>query len=149
MKLPAGATGFHGPSDDGASLRAFTGICHQAARAIGGAVTEVTPAGVTPSFHTVHIAQRGRRIAVLRHSTLPLVAIAHPRVAADTVLAFVDHPDLAAAIAQASDLQILTAERLHVPLSAIDIGALHPHELEQIAYWQPHTIGELLFNFWD
>jgi hypothetical protein len=64
-------------------------------------------------------------------------------------LTFVDHPDLAAALTDGSNLQVLTAEQLNAPLSPADLADLGPAERKQIAYWQPNTIGELLFNFWD
>jgi hypothetical protein len=54
MTLPRGATGFDAPVDDPvADLRTFTGYCHHAARVVGGAVTGVTPAGLTSNFHAV------------------------------------------------------------------------------------------------
>jgi hypothetical protein len=150
MKLPAGATGFDSPSGNtGTDLAPFSTACHQAARAIGGTVADVIPAGVTPNFHTVEIAQPGSHTAVLRHTTLPFVALAEPRLPGDATLTFIDRPHLAAVIQTGSDLQVLTTEQLHAPISTADLTGLGPHEHDQIAYWQPHTIGELLFNFWD
>ena len=51
-------------SADEADVRAFTAACHHAARATGGTVTSVIPAGPTPNFHTIEISrthQPGRR----------------------------------------------------------------------------------------
>ncbi len=48
-----------------------------------------------------------------------------------------------------SDLRVLTTAELHTPLRQVDLRALGPAEHRQIAYWQPGTVGELLFNFWD
>jgi hypothetical protein len=31
----------------------------------------------------------------------------------------------------------------------VDLSALTAPELEQIAFWKPQTVGELLFNYWD
>lgn len=28
-------------------------------------------------------------------------------------------------------------------------GELSPEELEQIRYWNPQTVGEIIFNIWD
>ena len=28
-------------------------------------------------------------------------------------------------------------------------GELSPEELEQIYYWNPQTVGEIVFNTWD
>jgi hypothetical protein len=149
MKLPAGATGFDTPAIDEADVRAFTAACHHAARTTGGAVTLVIPAGQTPNFHTVEISHASQRVAVLRHAALPLATFTEPRAEADTTLRFIDHPDLAAAITDVSDLQILTAAQLNAPLSRADLDDLSPAECSQIAHWQPNSIGDLLFNFWD
>jgi len=149
MKLPPGATGFNPPPGDHADPRAFTAICHHAAHAIDATVTGVTPAGVTPNFHTVVIADNQHHIAVLRHTTLPFIAFARPHVKGDVTITYVDHPGLANAITNLTDAQILTADQLQTPLTQVDLSALDPHEHDQIGYWKPTTLGELLFNFWD
>ncbi|RGC70869.1 hypothetical protein C5N14_00005 [Micromonospora sp. MW-13] len=147
MKLPPGATGFNPPPGDQADLRAFTAICHQAARTVDATVTGVTPADVTPNFHTIDITHPEHHITVLRHTALPFIAFAHPRD--DLTITFVDHPDLAAAIISLTDTQVLTVDQLRTPLSQVDLSALAPGEHDQISYWKPTTVGELLFNFWD
>ncbi|RAN91985.1 hypothetical protein GAR05_06549 [Micromonospora saelicesensis] len=149
MKLPPGATGFNLPHDVQADLEAFTAVCHHAARAIDAAVTGVTPADVTPNFHTVDITDAQHHIAVLRHTTLPIIAFARPHTNDDVTTTFVNHTDLAAALTNLTDAQPLTAEQLQIPLSQVDLSALSPHEHDQVNYWKPTTVGELLFNFWD
>ncbi|MFF5054009.1 hypothetical protein ACFY1S_12590 [Micromonospora sp. NPDC000663] len=149
MKLPPGATGFNRPPGTHADLRVFTAVCHHAARAIDATVTGVTPAGVTPNFHTVDIADAPHHIAVLRHITLPFVAFARPHAIGDVTVTFVDHPDLADAINALTRVQALTVDQLQTPLTQVDLGALDPSEHDQISYWRPTTLGELLFNFWD
>ncbi|MET8835425.1 hypothetical protein ABZV78_16110 [Micromonospora sp. NPDC004540] len=148
MRLPPSATGF-GAGLPGADLPAFLAVCHHAARRVGGTVTRATPAGVTPSFHTVLIDHPGGPITALGHATVPMVAFAQPLPAGDTKLAFLDHPDLAVAVGEVSDLRVLTVEALRTPLSAVDLAALRAEEHRQIRYWRPETVGELLFNFWD
>jgi hypothetical protein len=149
MKLPAGATGFDIPAAGHAEVRAFTAACHHAARAIGGVVTRVTPAGPTPNFHTIEISHGKQRVAVLRHAALSLAAFTDPRGQGDMTLTFVDHSDLAAAITDVFNIQFLTAGQLNAPLSRADLDDLSPAEHKQIAYWQPNTVGDVLFNFWD
>lgn len=149
MKLPPGATGFNPRPGHQADLDVFTAVCHHAARAIDATLTGVTPAGVTPSFHAVDITHAQHHIAVLRHVTLPLIVFVRPRTSGDVTVTFIDQPDLAAAITNLTDAQILTAEQLRTPLSQVDLSALDPAEHDQIGYWKPATVGELLFNFWD
>ncbi|MBF5032143.1 MULTISPECIES: hypothetical protein [unclassified Micromonospora] len=148
MRLPPGATGFHAPGGR-ADVRAFTAVCHHAARALGATIAGVTPAGVTPSFHTVGIAAARHHVAVLRHVTVPFIAFARPRAVGDATVTFVDHPGLAPVLATLSDARVLTADQLGIPLSQADLSALDRAEHDQIGYWTPATVGELLFNFWD
>ena len=148
MRLPPGATGFHTPGGQ-ADVRAFTAVCHHAARALGATVTGVTPAGVTPSFHTVDIAAARHHVAVLRHVTVPFIAFARPRAGDDATVTFVDHPGLAAVLDTLTDARVLTADQLGIPLSQADLSALDRAEHDQIGYWTSATVGELLFNFWD
>lgn len=149
MKLQPGATGFHAPPGDQADLGAFTAVCHHAARAVGATVTGVTPAGVTPSFHRADIADARQHVAVLRHAALPVIAFARPLADGDVTPTFVDRPALAAAVTGLTDARVLTVAQLRTPLSQVDLSALDPAERDQIGYWKPATVGELLFNFWD
>lgn len=86
---------------------------------------------------------------MLRHTTLPFIAFARPHANGDVMLTFVDHPGLAVALTNLTDAQALTAEQLQTSLSQVDLSAFSQHEHNQITYWRPTTIGELLFNFWD
>ena len=141
--LPRGATGFDAAEvDAGALLRMFGSVCHQAVRAVGGTVLGVTPAGVTPSFHRAEVRHQHRDLAVLRHVALPFVAFTDAE-------SFLDHPDLAAAITSVSELRVLTRADLETPLSRVDLSGLGSAEHDQIAYWQPGTVGDLVFNDWD
>ncbi|WP_328849014.1 hypothetical protein [Micromonospora zamorensis] len=149
MKLLAGATGFNPPPGAPADLKTFTAVCHHAARSIDATVTGVMPAGVAPNFYRVDIAHAQHHIAVLRHTTLPFIAFARPQADGDVMVTFVDHPDLAAALTNLTDAEALTAEQLQTSLSQVDLSALSPHEHDQVNYWKPTTVGELLFNFWD
>ena len=143
LTLPRGATGFDAAEvDAGALLRTFASFCHQAARAVSGTVLGVTSAGVTPSFHKAEVRVQHRDVAVLRHVVLPFVAFRDAE-------GFVDHPGLAAAITSVSELRILTRGELETPLSRVDLSGLGREEHDQIAYWQPGTVGDLLFNDWD
>lgn len=148
MRLPPGATGFDAPGGR-TDVGAFTAVCHHAARAVGATVTGFTPAGVTPSFHAAGIAHARHHVTVLRHVTVPFIAFARPLADGDINLTFVEHPEFAAALAGLTDTRILTADQLQVPLSQADLSALDRAEHDQIGYWKPATVGDVLFNYWD
>lgn len=45
--------------------------------------------------------------------------------------------------------QLLSPSLLERSIDVVLLDALAPAEQEQLRYWQPNTIGEILFNFWD
>ncbi len=132
MRLPPGATGF---TPSRAGKKPFTAACHQADRALGDTVG--LP-GLTPNY-AIHTFTR-RRTSVWRHGVLPWLAFARDDH-------FVDDPELAAALGDG--WRFLTVAELDTDLSRADLSALHEDELAQVRYWQPLTVGDLLFHDWD
>lgn len=151
MKLPAGATGFTRPGQAvHYDARPFLTACHDAARRTGGTITTSQEPGVTPNFHAVVIAYGHERLAVLRHALLPLAAFAQaPRDHVALPPAFIDHPRLAQIIGESTGCPVLSTAELRQPLKPADLSQLTTAEHEQIRYWKPATVGELLFNYWD
>jgi len=46
--------------------------------------------------------------------------------------------------------RVLNTDELNIPLSIESISnTLDKVEIEQIDYWRPKTIGEVIFNYWD
>ena len=43
----------------------------------------------------------------------------------------------------------LSAEELAAPLLKADISHLSSDQIQDISYWKPANVNELLFNFWD
>ncbi len=132
-------------------LRTFRRICSDAARRTGGDLREFRIAtGVTPSFHQAVIGYADRAVAVAGLRELPLLAIAAPRVIDPDrdagPLTFVDHPGLAAALAEAPGWTVLTTARLDGPFHAAEWPGVSTAD---IRYWQPGSLGEALFNYWD
>jgi hypothetical protein len=52
-------------------------------------------------------------------------------------------------IADALGPRVLTTAELDLPIDRFDLTALGRAERAQIRYWQPATVGDLLFNEWD
>jgi hypothetical protein len=151
MRLPPGTTGFDAPPGtmSDVALRAAMSACYDAARRTSGRVAGVAEPGETPSFHTVLMAYRAARVAVLVHATVPLVAVAAPITAPGTKITFITRPDLAAALTARPALWVLTTEELNTPIEDVDLSALSDKEHALIAQWKPQTVGELAFNYWD
>lgn len=133
--------------------KAFRRVCYEAARRTGGDLTEFRISGhVTPNFHQGIVAYADRTVAVVCVRDAPLLAIAVPRVIEFTParesgpLTFLDLPDLAAALTDAAGFRLLTAAELNGPIDTVKWPRISRTDMR---YWQPQTLGEGLFNYWD
>jgi hypothetical protein len=157
QRLPLGATGFwdyRDPPLPVTDLKTFQRVCYEAARHLGGKVIEITPHGDISSYgitnyHRATISSTRRRLAVLCHGHLPLLAIAAAPAENTLVVDFIDDPSASAALASQSSFRLLARDELDTPLALTDLSGLSRAELKQIAYRKPYTVGELLFNHWD
>jgi hypothetical protein len=134
-------------------LKALRRVCLQAALQTDGQVAEFRISNdPTPNFHQGIIAYQDRTVAVVCVRDTPLLAIAVPRVIefAPTrecgPLTFVDLPDLVAALAEAPDFRLLSAPELDGPVDTVKWPRIG---LRDLCYWQPRSLGEALFNYWD
>jgi hypothetical protein len=148
-------------------FKAFRRTCYEAARRTGGELTEFRISDEpTPNFHQAIIAYPERNVAVACVRDTPLLALAVPRVIEFTParevgpLTFVDLPDLAAAVEAASPpgtpptspgcsgpgFRLLTATELDGPIDIAKWPQISRHDMR---HWQPQTLGEGLFNYWD
>lgn len=113
---------------------------------------EVCPLLTSPGDCTGHTPRLGyeyERVAVLRHALLNLVAFVElPRDHVEPPLAFIDRLRLAQILSE-TGFQVLTTAELSQPITSADLSGLTAQEHEQVRYWKPATVGELLFNYWD
>ncbi|MDO0910981.1 hypothetical protein QQM39_08965 [Streptomyces sp. DT2A-34] len=152
IRVARGATGFWWHGDDPlpqVDVGAFRAACHAVARSIRATVGEVTPAGVTPSFHTVLITAPGIRSTVLCHEVLSVVACAASPPQVGAPLTYFTAPPAWADAFELGGFRLLDVGELSTPLAAADTSELAEAELEQVRYWRPSTVGELMFNWWD
>jgi hypothetical protein len=103
---------------------AFRTACHAVARSIRATVGDVTPAGVTPSFHTVLITAPGIRSTVLCHAVLPVVAFVASPPQAGVPLADFTSPPAWADTFEMDGFRLLDVEELSMPLAAADTSEL-------------------------
>ena len=147
MILPRGITGFGSINTvpplflDG---KAFCRMCHALARENGGAVTEVDTDTAIRNFYSAKVSRYGQSVFLLQNIHYPYAAFAQR----DTSDGFIW-------ISQPEWLQLPEGSvRFLSPSELIrdwhDLcGELSPEELEQIHYWNPQTVGEIVFNTWD
>jgi hypothetical protein len=161
--IRAGVTGFGKgplPPPITANLKEFRVLCYTAAR-----VTDATILGFDPSpFKTIRnfvfaLLQFSKTpgapsVFLLLNQHAPLLAFASVH---DQTLhlpygpfTFIDVPELIATFEHS--YSVLKKEELELPWiwSRQELASsLPPGEIEQIKFWKPQTVGEVLFNFWD
>lgn len=159
LVLPRGVTGFlgrRGEERGTVDLKAFKQACFATARSVRAKVAEVRGAGSDGMARSCHHARlrldQGPTpaILVLCNAHAPLVAFADPahHVAASPV--FVDARNLAERLGQvAVDFRMLSVADLEQPVRPNAIAELNDAELQQVRYWRPSRIGDVVFNHWD
>jgi len=150
--LPKGLTGFDALELDGVSVERFTTICQTAAKRVDGNLIQVRAAyvQVTPNFHEAVMTLRGGKetVRVLCNAHIPIVAFASPATrAGDICLKFLDCPDLARWFS--GEFTVLRAQDACAGIAPSAISELGEAELDQLHYWNPKRIGDVIFNYWD
>ena len=147
MILPRGITGFWSANTAPLPLldeKAFRQMCHTLSRKNGGAVTEVDTDTAARNFYSAKLSRYDQSIFVLQNVHYPYVAFAQR----DTSGGFIW-------ISQPEWLQLPEGSVRFLSPSELTrdwydlCGELAPEELEQIHYWNPQTVGEIVFNTWD
>jgi hypothetical protein len=149
--LPKGVTGFDAP-DDGVPIKRFRAACHAAARQVAGRVQQVRPADeqVTPSFHEALMTLRDKleTVRVLCNAHYPIVAFTTAAThEGDLRLEFMDCPELAEALR--TEFSIITRQEACADITDEVVALLGDAELQQMRYWRPQRIGDVIFNYWD
>jgi hypothetical protein len=149
--LPKGVTGFDAP-DGGVPVERFTTACQSAARRADGRLRLVRAAyeEVTPNFHDALMVLRDGNmiVRVLCNAHFPIVAFASPASRdGDVCLHFVDCAELAGVLGD--EFVILSAQDACADVSHAMVAQLGKSELDQMRYWNPQRIGDVIFNYWD
>lgn len=147
MLLPRGITGFWSVNANQPPFldeKAFRRMCHALARENGGTVAEVDTDTASRNFYSAKLSRYDQSVFLLQNIHYPYAAFAQRD--ADGRFIFTGPP-----------------ERLRLPegtvrfLSPAELNQnwcglceeLSPEELEQVNYWKPQTVGEIIFNTWD
>ena len=124
--------------------KAFCRMCHALARENGGAVTELDTDTYPRNFYSAKLSRYDQSIFLLQNIHYPYAAFAQR----DTSGGFIW-------ISQPEWLQLPEGSVRFLSPSELTrdwhdlCGELSPEELEQIHYWNPQTVGEIVFNTWD
>ena len=149
--LPQGITGFWmdgGQPPPSVSKKSVLAVAHSSAREIGQAVV-TTNWATHNNFHVVEISGCQSKLTMLFNAQYPVVGLAEALLPNDHRIVFQDHAALASAVSTTSEFLVLSADELRRPVTSKDLDKLNSAELQQVEYWKPATVGELVFNFRD
>ena len=147
MILPRGITGFWGTDTAPPSHldeKAFCQMCYSIVLENGGTVTELDTNTYPRNFYSAKLSRYDQSVFVLQNVHYPYAAFAQR----DTSGGFIW-------ISQPEWLQLPEGSVRFLSPSELTrdwhdlCGELSPEELEQIRYWDPQTVGEIIFNTWD
>lgn len=152
MRLPNGITGFYSskannpPQVDG---KQFKQLCFHFVSHKGGKVIDFNVPQYPMNFYNVRVEIFNMQFYILLNEHYPYLAFATAVEFGN--MKFVDIPVLFERFSPF--YQVMDTASLNVPIGRI-LEEKNKHELnsaewEEIAYWKPNTIGEIIFNYWD
>ena len=147
MTLPRGITGFWNVNTAPPPLldkKAFRRLCYSIARENDGTVTGLDTDTQPRNFYSAQIWKHDNFIFILQNIHYPYVAFAGQDDSGGFVLTrppeWLQLPE--------GQVNFLSLTQLNQDWHDL-CQELGPEELEQIHYWNPQTVGEILFNTWD
>ena len=150
MNLPNGVTGFYRAEDSEPSSlngKQFKQLCFDFVFRIRGRVISISPPQYPANFYCARVETSKEIIYILLNEHYPYLTFASSVELGN--IKFIDVPALNAlfdSFYQVTGTAVLNAS---VDQSLLLKMELNSAELEQIAYWKPETIGQIIFNHWD
>ncbi len=150
MNLPYGITGFYRSEDSkppSVNGKQFKQLCFDFVPRNGEKVISVDPPQYPANFYCAQVAFSGDLLYILLNEHYPYLAFASSVEFGD--ITFIDVPALHALFDPY--YQVIDPAELNVSVdhSLIMKMELNRAEVEQIAYWKPRTIGQIIYNHWD
>ena len=145
MKLPNGITGFSNGGLETYDKQLFKRLCYGIVNRTGGEVLDWKDA-CYPRNHSRILALFGEEhFFIFVNETHPYIGFAN--IAEDSIVRYMDMPLLEAQFALNS-YTVLSKEELERPFLLTEHN-LGEEEIQQVRFWRPSTLGEVIFNEWD
>lgn len=147
MILPRGITGFWSVNTAPPPLlneKAFCRLCYSIAKENVGTVTELDTDTQPRNFYSAQIRKHDNFIFILQNIHYPYAAFAGQDASGGFVLT---NPPKWLRLPE-GQVRFLSLAELNQDWHGLCVE-LGPEELEQIHYWNPQTVGEIIFNTWD
>ncbi|MGG2027450.1 hypothetical protein AB1282_17270 [Gottfriedia sp. S16(2024)] len=147
MKLLNGITGFYEkqnvpPKTDG---KQFEKLCFSIINQYKGTILNFQEPQVATNFFAMEVNVSNKHSYILLNAHYPFSAFASAVNFGE--INFIDVPQIKEELSPY--YKVLCTKELNEPLLFNSSNELNRAELNQIAYWKPERIGEVLFNHWD
>jgi hypothetical protein len=127
-------------------LRSFRAHGHAAARVLGGRFIDEPPRSECRSHDSALFVLRDATTRVLLHHELPLLAFTVHDSDRGCLYEFIDAPHLARALGEA--FVVVSKRVLDAPCDLLELERAVGKD-DDLRYWAPRSLGEILYNFWD
>lgn len=146
MKLPNGITGFYEQLNEPPKIdrKQFKQLCFSIIKNNGGTVLEFKTPKEETNFFDVEVNVFNKHFHILLNAHYPLLAFAS--IVNFGEINFIDEPQLNKEFIPF--YSVLGTKELNEPFLQKD-NELNNGELKQISYWNPKSIGDVIFNYWD
>ncbi len=150
MKLPSGVTGFYSlevESPPQVDWKQFKQLCFQFAFQNGVRIIEFHMPKYPINFYYALVEMLGNRFYILLNEHYPYLAFSSAVEYGN--IKFIDRPDLNNRFS--SYYRILSKRELNTPFNQDNLNKseLNRAELDQITFWKPQTVGQVIFNYWN
>jgi hypothetical protein len=157
LLLPNGISGFYNSKDNEPHFLKRNDVrreFYSAVNKLGGKIVNFKDVEYPQSFFEGEFKIKGKHIYALFNGQYPFMALASKVDYFN--IEFIDEPDLSRAFTKY--FRVLSVNELNTPLlvkqyegkiKVLNKNQLNTAELDQILFWEPKTIGEVIFNFWD
>lgn len=152
MKIPYGVSGFYNSDErkpPEIDVAKYKELCYQLARALGAELQEFHESLYPANFYKAVFLLGEKNICLVMNKHYPLLAFAD---IADAVrIEFIDYPPGNGVIPEGFKVLAVAELETPVPRNVDDLqsAGLNQGEIQQIKYWKPDTLGQIIFNFWD
>ena len=124
--------------------KAFLQMCHVLARESGGTVTEADTDTAARNFYLAEVQRYDASIFILQNIHYPYAAFARRDPSSGFI--WTCQPEWLRL--PEGPVYFLSPDELNQDWRGL-CGELSTEEQKQIHYWNPRTVGEIIFNTWD
>ncbi|WP_422122546.1 hypothetical protein DHX103_12155 [Planococcus sp. X10-3] len=152
MELPYGISGFYNsdePKPPEMDVVKYKELCYKIAKDLEAESPEFVESLYPANFYKAVFQLPEKKICLVMNKHYPFLAFA--KTAEAERIEFIDYPPGNEAMPEGFTVLPTAELEAPVPKTMDDLPdlRLNKGELDQIKYWKPETIGQIIFNYWD